>query len=316
MKKAICTTTIYRPSKALLRFVEIAERDGWQLYIAGDLKTPHFDYAVLASEHPCVTYLSPGRQQETWPELSELVGWNCIQRRNFAFLAAYQWGAEVVATVDDDNVPLDGWGEGLLIKGKSGLMGEYQEHLPVFDPLSQTNHNRLWHRGYPLELVNRRGAALASRETAVPFDVQADLWNDEADVDAVCRMVQDSGECEFIPALFPFTANKPSPFNSQNTFLTRRVLPHYFMFPGVGRYDDILAAYHVQAQGFRVVYGAPSVVQERNAHDVMKDFAEEVWGYQHCLAIASKVQADQNAVYNALPEKARAAFDEYRRCFK
>lgn len=319
MKKAICTTTINPPTKALKRFIEIAERDDWHLFIAGDLKTPHEGYANLGRR---VHYLSPGMQKEAWPELSELIGWNCIQRRNFAFLAAYDLGAEIFATVDDDNIPLDNWGEcpSLFPPHALPIREMYdsftsREQVPVLDPLVATNHRELWHRGYPLELVNKRPTFYGHIHTEAIFDIQADFWDGEADVDAVCRMTLDSSNCKFSRTFFPFTMERPSPFNSQNTFLTRRVMPHYFMHVGVGRFDDILAAYHVQAQGFRVVYGPPSVVQERNAHDVMKDFAAEVWGYQNCLKIASAVQTNKRCVLDAIPERSQLAFEQYQRHF-
>ena len=38
------------------------------------------------------------------PKLSKLIGWNCIQRRNFAILEAYERGAEIIALIDDDNI--------------------------------------------------------------------------------------------------------------------------------------------------------------------------------------------------------------------
>ena len=34
-----------------------------------------------------------------------MIGWKCIQRRNFALIQAYKYGADVIATIDDDNIP-------------------------------------------------------------------------------------------------------------------------------------------------------------------------------------------------------------------
>ena len=38
-------------------------------------------------------------------KLSQLIGFNCIERRNFGFLLAKKLGAEIIATIDDDNIP-------------------------------------------------------------------------------------------------------------------------------------------------------------------------------------------------------------------
>ena len=124
-------------------FVEIAKRDGWKFVVVGDTKTPHEEYEKL----DCI-YLDPDKQAEMYPELSEIIGWKTIQRRNIGFVYAYNHGAEVVATVDDDNIPYDNWGTDLYI-GKEVEVDYYtNKELLVFDPLSVTNQSNLWHRGF------------------------------------------------------------------------------------------------------------------------------------------------------------------------
>jgi hypothetical protein len=107
MKRAIVTTTISSPSKAVLKYIEIAERDGWDVIVVGDMKTPHEEYERLASQHECFFYLPPKVQEDIDKELSDAIGWRCIQRRNMGFVYAYRSGYEVIATIDDDNIPLD-----------------------------------------------------------------------------------------------------------------------------------------------------------------------------------------------------------------
>jgi hypothetical protein len=59
----------------------------------------------------------------------------------------------------------------------------------------------------------------------------------------------------FPPLNFPqlyitSTPNRPSPFDSQNTFFTGAMIKDYFLYPHVGRMDDIWASYYVQAKGY------------------------------------------------------------------
>ena len=49
--------------------------------------------------------MTPEKQEILYPELSNTIGWKSIQRRNIGFVYAYQNGADIVATVDDDNIP-------------------------------------------------------------------------------------------------------------------------------------------------------------------------------------------------------------------
>ena len=80
-----------------------------------------------------------------------------------------------------------------------------------------------------------------------------------------------------------------SPFNSQNTFLSRKVLPHYMMLPYVGRMDDIWASYIVQEQfPNSVIYNTASVYQEINEHDVVLDLEKEIFGYRNTLNFIQK----------------------------
>ena len=68
------------------------------------------------------------------------------------FLFAYLNGADVMATVDDDNIPYDFWGSDLYIDKELDVI-IYESENGYFDPLSATKHNDLWHRGYPIEMV-------------------------------------------------------------------------------------------------------------------------------------------------------------------
>ncbi len=307
MNKVIVTTTINRDTEALIKFAAMKD---WRLVVAGDKKTP--DPGI-----PDYHYFSPAMQEKYDPKLSDLIGWNCIQRRNFAFLfACKELKADVIATVDDDNIPYSDWAENLKI-GNQVRCNEWNCMAPAFDPLSVTLRSNLWHRGFPLELLHEKNNhPLGAIVRNVKCDVRADLWNGEPDVDAICRLSHKTSDCLFGTGGTPYTSNKPSPFNSQNTFLSREVMPHYFMFPGIGRYDDIMASYHVQAQGFRVMYGGPTVVQKRNEHNIMEDLANEVWGMQKSLAVVKEVPTNKNAVLDRLPPRALEAFRQYQTHFE
>lgn len=312
MNRVICTTSIYPPSEATLKFAEMKD---WKLVIAGDLKTPHAEYVRLASEFSNVHYLHPLTQDGYDVRLSDAIGWNCIQRRNFAFLyACKELNAEILASVDDDNIPRSGWGDNLTIR-KHGRYTQWNPDSEVFDPFwVATLNTKAWHRGFPLELLKHRACNPEQIEFAP--DIQADFWSGECDVDAICRMEHNTCDIPYQTVVFPFTSNKPSPFNSQNTFLHKDVMPHYFMHCDVGRYDDILAAYYVQSKGFRVVYGKPSVRQERNEHDVMKDFANEIWGYQNILQVIRDLKANPDNIWNWLNPRASEAFRLYQKHFE
>lgn len=304
MKKVIVTTTINPVTESINRFQHMK---GWELVVVGDKKTPS-DYYLDNG-----LYITPEMQEKYDKALSDAIGWNCIQRRNIGYLWAYDMGADIIATVDDDNVALDGWGEDLIV-GTEVDVAYYNSSDPVFDPIGLTNYPHLWHRGFPLQNVAKR--VYPTKEIKkIRVDVQADFWNGDPDIDAVCRMIY-APNCTFDNTYFPFATNTMSPFNSQNTFLHRSVMKDYFLFPGVGRMDDIWAAYYIESLGYHVAYQKASVRQDRNEHDLTKDMKAEYLGYEHNLNMVSDLKSDPQAIKKYIPESALRSFELYQKHFQ
>jgi len=307
---AIVTTTINPPTEALLKFHEFAKRNNWILVVVGDKKTPGDLYDAMRDDH--LVYLEPAWQEMRYPELSELIGWNCIQRRNFGFLWALEAGAEIIATVDDDNIPYDNWGTDLFVD-QTAAVDVWDNGREVFNPLFQSYV--FWHRGYPIEFLDDHDEETRTTETRKIL-VQADLWNGEPDIDAICRISQQFGGN--IPTKFNhkdiYTGKQMGPFNSQNTFLSREVFPTYFLFPHIGRQDDIWASYVTQAAfPDSVVYGPATVYQERNPHNLVNDLEAEMLGYKYNLELVRRLKDPNRGDWQEfLPEKARLAYEVYK----
>jgi len=301
MKKFIITTTINQPTVATLKFVEIAKRDGWVFVVVGDLKTPHEEYEKLD-----LIYLHPDKQTELYPEVSELIGWRTIQRRNIGFIYAYQQGADIVATVDDDNIPYDNWGTDLYI-GKEVEVDYFEPENHIFDPLSITNYSNLWHRGYPIELLQTRDRVEYKGKKIITPLIQADLWDGDPDIDAMCRLTFKP-VCKF-NITTPFASNKPSPFNSQNTFIHRDALKHYAVWPYTGRMDDIWGGYYTQniIRSDKLIYNRASVYQARNPQDLIRNLENEIIGYRNTLSFTY----NPNLKESYLPEQTTKFLEIY-----
>ncbi len=303
MKKVIVTTTIYAPNEAIRGFQAM---DDWELVVIGDKKTPA-DYRLERG-----IYVTPEEQERYDKKLSDAIGWNCIQRRIMGLLWAHDMHADIVAIVDDDNIPYVGWGQDLMI-GKEVEVDYYETDAPAFDPVGVTNYPHLWHRGFPLQLVPERDYSNKSRRR-VTVDVQADFWNGDPDIDAICRM-EHAPECEFDPKYFPMASNRIGPFNSQNTFMAGECLKDYIVFPHVGRMDDIWGAYYLQAKGARVIWAKPSVYQQRNPHDLVRDMRLEYGGYENNLQLVQDVMCDPQSIGAYVPGRAMWALQLYQRHF-
>jgi len=97
-----------------------------------------------------------------------------------------------------------------------------------------------------------------------------------------------------------------SPINSQNTFISRDVIPHYMVLPFVGRMDDIWGGYLVQKEfGSCVVYNKATVYQERNPQDLIKNLENEITGYRNTLNLLKndyKLEEQVQKIYNKYRE--------------
>lgn len=308
--KCIVTTSIYPPSKATLKYIEMKD---WTFIIVGDLITPHEAYDDLMRQHSNVIYLRPSRQEDLYQELSDAIGWRKVMRRNIGFVHAYKLGAEIVATIDDDNIPYENWGQNILV-GQDVKVNIFTNKSGVFDPLYETNYPYLWHRGFPIDFLNQRDEdkVWARKEIKVLF--QADLWDGDPDIDAVCRKIYHPKNLtlKVKDYYIPYSSTDYSPFNSQNTFIAREALPYYMCLPFVGRMDDIWGGYIAQhLLNTRPVFMPPTVWQERNEQSLDKNFEDEVLGY----TTTYKMLQDMENWEKYLPEKALHAFNAYRRQF-
>lgn len=310
MKKYIITTTINEPTEATIKFCKIADEKDFTFVIIGDTKTPHDSYKNLADAYNNVVYLSPVEQDMLYPDLSEIIGWKTIQRRNIGFVYAYQNGAEVVATVDDDNIPYDSWGDNILL-GQEIEVDEFENlSCPYFDAISTTEHNDLWHRGFPIEHLQVKNNIEYKGKVKMTPLVQAEFWDGDPDIDAICRLSKKP-IVKFKP-FEPFTTKQLTPFNSQNTFLHRSVLKYYSVFPYTGRMDDIWGSYVMQHHfPNSVIFAKASVYQARNPQDLVRNLENEVIGYRNTLQLLDNIKD----YWSLLPDKTVEYFNIYQTYF-
>ena len=298
MIKFIATTSINNDPEntAYKHFVKFYS--DWHLVISGDEQTDDQIYREFVAPYNA-TYLSIEDQKTLSPRLHQYFGTRTDARRMFSLLYAYRNNADVVALIDDDNYPTLNWGKTLYLD-KEGKYPIYENvHTKVLDPLEVVGGSRIvWHRGYPVDRLHHKSLiekTIGIKNTPL---IQADLWYGEPDVDAMCRLIKSTNNyLEKIPIIyskFPFMAKGFAPFNSQNTFLSRAIIPFYFQFTSLGRMSDIWIAYYLEALYNRpiVIYGNPTVTQQRNKHNVLKDFEREMLGYLKTSNLLDDLEKD------------------------
>tara|TARA_R100000951_G_scaffold83290_1_gene71044 strand:- start:7421 stop:8503 length:1083 start_codon:yes stop_codon:yes gene_type:complete len=347
----IVTTTIQPPTLATKRFCRISDDNAWPFIVVGDTKTPHKLYEELEMKYPHFTYLHPDHQEANYMKLSDTIGWKTIQRRNVGFVYAYHTfpNATWIATIDDDNIPHDGWGDELT--EDQDIWALNLGPAEVYDPLAcariedrhTPSENRLngpsslWHRGFPLQhredrydqwfrarsdkTIEHTYNGLTGFDDNEDIGVYAPMWDGDPDIDAMCRITFEPDIRISIDGdRLGFYANTLAPFNSQNTFIKRKWIPYYAVLPHVGRMDDIWGGYHLQkvmrqlrGEAAKVVYGKPTVTQERNEQDLITNLEKEVIGYRHTLDFINEPLDDTLLLPDVdyIPENTKAFYKVY-----
>lgn len=266
MKKAIVITTINYPSKALKKFAKLKEFD---MFVAGDNKTPS------GWKLDKVHYFSIENQQKKYPVLSELTSQNHYARKNFGYLEAIKTGIDYLYETDDDNLPYDIFP---TFMHKTVKIESLACDL-AYNVYSEFTNEPIWPRGLPLKNILNNNV----RKTKKNVDplIQQSLADLDPDVDAIYRLTNGK--------LVTFKKNRKvsiskgtyCPFNSQNTYWHQSVFPLLYLPSTVeSRVTDIWRGYIAQRilweLNSEVVFSSASVFQERNVHDYLKDFVQEL----------------------------------------
>ncbi|MFA4909458.1 MAG: hypothetical protein WC649_00200 [Desulfobacteria bacterium] len=280
--KAIVITTI----NVIENLHIIHERcPGWIPIIVGDLKTPHDANRQICKEVDGI-YLDPETQMKLGFTHAAAIPWNCYGRKNIGYLFALKEGARLLFLTDDDNVPVKDWTDHIRFGVQQATVvssnnGWYNCYCGA-DAGDAGNINP---RGYPTWLITEKNEYRKRQEEA-DIGVIAGLHLGSPDVDAVTRLVKDPYVSAYQEKEVTTDIGTMCPYDSQNTIIMRELMPANMLwsYPNSGwtRYDDIFAGYVGQViawkYGYRVRFGRPFVVQERNPHDILKDLIQEMNG--------------------------------------
>lgn len=271
----VVITTIYDPSPAVRSFAAIEDIT---LTVIGDRKTPNGWF------NPNTTFLPTDAQRELGYGICDLLPYDHYCRKNIGYIHAIKNGADIIIDTDDDNTPKQSWG----FPPFAGSYACTPSQLGFVNVYKYFTDQHIWPRGFPLSLIKSGVEALLP--ISEPADVTVGIWqglaDGDPDVDAIYRLVFDH-PCTFNEEEpLVLTAGTICPFNSQNTAFIKELFPLLYLPSFVSfRYTDILRGLVAQPvmwqSGFLLGFTRATVTQERNPHDYMKDFRDEIPCYLH-----------------------------------
>ncbi len=268
-------------------------RGGHLVTIIGDRKSPEPEnYERLG-----LRYYSLGQQRKMEGDLAAFLPENSYARKNLGYLQMVKDGEKVFVETDDDNAPMADWHSSLSKLGERVRVPDY-DRVSGFNPINiyaLFGQPEVWPRGFPLRKIrNEVPDCLESEAPCEPWVVQG-LANGEPDVDAIFRLIHPGCSTTFTENLpVVLSGGDWCPFNSQNTLWRRPAFPlAYLPFTVAMRFTDILRGYVAQAclraAGVPMVFTGASVWQDRNPHDALKDFADELDFYLRGEEIMSEL---------------------------
>lgn len=292
----IIITSIYEPTEAVKKFANLP---GYTLIVVGDKKTPP-DWS-----YPGVKFLSVADQHQIGSLLNKDLPYNHYCRKMMGYLYAIKQGSKIIYDSDDDNIPKEHFdfppfeGNFLQFRGNKRFINIYQYFT----------NQKIWPRGLPPRYINDScNFSENLQKTQTKVGIWQGLADDDPDVDAIYRLTYNN-RC-FFSDKEPVVLREGaiSPFNTQNTLIRKELFPLLYLPAFVTfRFTDIMRGLVAQPimwkAGYLMGFTKANVVQERNVHDLMKDFESEIPVYQYSekvVELTDKATSANNSIMDNL----------------
>ncbi|MBN2180462.1 MAG: DUF288 domain-containing protein [Sedimentisphaerales bacterium] len=310
---AVVITSVSAPNRAMTEIAEGCKQKGYRFIVIGDESSPS-DFYIDGCD-----FYNLEDQIKTGFEFAQMCPRKHYARKNIGYLIAIKNGASIIVETDDDNIPYDTfWRQrrrNLRVKTveKPGWVNIYRYFTDA----------NIWPRGIPLEEINNEPISLESlnvRDMDCP--IQQGLADENPDVDAIYRLILPLPQSFFKDRYVAISKETWCPFNSQNTTWWRDAfallyLPSYCSFRMTDIWRGFVAQRIAKVNGWGILFHEPSVWQQRNEHNLMRDFRDEIPGYLNNAEIcreferldlepgADKIAANLRLCYEILVAKDR-----------
>jgi hypothetical protein len=284
-KTALILTSISAPNAVLRSLAAGATQHDVEFIVIGDEKSPR-DFDLDGCR-----FYGIDEQRKLDLAFAQICPTRHYARKNIGYLLALRNGAQAIIETDDDNFPENAfWSD--RQRHQTVPLSTQAGHVNVYRYFSQAN---IWPRGLPLDKILAPLPAFESLTNAqVDCPIQQGLANENPDVDAIYRLTLPLPQNFRRDRRVALGDGSWCPFNSQNTTWWRDAfpllyLPAYCSFRMTDIWRSFVAQRIAWANGWSILFHEPTVWQERNEHNLMRDFRDEVPGYLHNTAICDSL---------------------------
>lgn len=271
----VITSIANQEHPVLKQFAEKSSEHGVPFIVIGDTKSPReFNLAEC-------DFYSIERQQMLKFQLAKILPVKHYARKNLGYLIAISKGAETIIETDDDNLPLDSFWDHRIKRVNAHLLND-MGWVNVYKYFTDAP---IWPRGFALENI-QDNLPILERQVLIDSPIQQGLADENPDVDAIYRFIFP------LPIVFSkansiaLGNNSICPFNSQNTTWFKDAfpllyLPSYCSFRMTDIWRSFVAQRIAWTCGWPILFHQSTVRQERNDHNLMNDFRDEISGYSN-----------------------------------
>lgn len=269
----IITSIANQEHPILKQFAEKTLKYNLSFIVIGDTKSPQ-QFNLKGCD-----FYSIDRQKSLNFKLAESLPVKHYARKNLGYLIAISKGAEIIIETDDDNLPLESFWDNRIKRANVHLLND-SGWVNIYKYFSETH---IWPRGFALENIMDNLPVLSNQIT-IDCPIQQGLADENPDVDAIYRLTLP------LPIIFnkgnsiALGNNSFCPFNSQNTTWFKEAFPLLYLPSHCSfRMTDIWRSFVAQRIAWTcnwpILFHQSTVWQERNDHNLMNDFCDEISGY-------------------------------------
>jgi hypothetical protein len=304
-KISLVVTSIAPPQSILKALARGSAENNYHFIVIGDTTSPE------KFQLDSCDFYSLEQQNDLPFKFSKACPLRHYSRKNIGYLIAAANGSDIIIETDDDNLPgTDFWNKRVR-KQEVDYISE-KGWVNVYRFFSDS---RIWPRGYPLELLQNSAAEITANKGIVDCPVQQGLANGNPDVDAVYRLTLPLPQ-NFKTGRIALGNQTWCPFNSQNTTFFKEAfpllyLPSFCSFRMTDIWRSFIAQRIAWTNNWYILFHEPTVHQERNEHNLMKDFADEIPGYLNNFKICEALSGlDLKSGTDNIPDNMVRCYDK------
>jgi hypothetical protein len=271
----IIITSIAPSTNSILNTIAIdSKKNNVHFIIIGDSKSPA-DFELNNSN-----YYNIQQQKQLPYKLAKSLPENNYSRKNLGYLLAFNSEAQIIIETDDDNIPLpDFWNNRTV-----NPIANYLKNFGWVNIYQYFSEIPIWPRGFALDHIQDPVVLINKQLETVFCPIQQGLANGNPDVDAIYRLTSKLSINFNQINNIALGYGTWCPFNSQNTTWFRDAFPLMYLPSFCNfRMTDIWRSFIAQriawTNDWNVLFHNATVFQERNEHNILKDFEDEIPGY-------------------------------------